>query len=311
MTKAGIVNLFFTTLLRRRLENLCIYTDGSKNPNSKYAGFAVVNLDENISSQFKTPGFLSTFTLEALAIKKALRITENNNLKCVTIFSDSKSVLTSLKTYPSDSKTSHLMYLIKDKIRKLQNCNHNIKLIWISSHCNIIGNELADTRAKSALLYGIEWNDKIPIGDFKNLFKELLYTKFFEWCDLTGKERGKVYFQNYFIRNRKTWFQDLNLPRRAIISLRRLRCGHTSLNESLGRFNIVPSPLCSSCEVIESPNHIFWQCPRFKVQREKLINDITERRGVLPHPIESFLVDISEGIAYILSEFITNINIYI
>lgn len=184
-------------------------------------------------------------------------------------------------------------------------------MIWILSHCNIIGNELTDMKAKAASYHGIEFYDKIPISDFKNLYKDSLYNNFFEWCDCTGKEKGKVYFKEYFIKNRKTWFQDINLPRRAIVSICRLRCGHTSLNESLARFNIVPSPLCTTCEVTESPNHIFWQCLRFNAQREELINEITKRRGVLPHPIESLLVNINEGMAIILSKFITSINTYI
>lgn len=123
---------FFFYLFEREIKNsICLYTNGSKNPGSEYTGFAVVTLNENISTIIRTPGFLSIFTLEALAIIETLRISEENNYKEVTIFSDSKSVLTALKSFPSGEKSSLLIYQIKDKIRSLTKSKCIIKLVWI------------------------------------------------------------------------------------------------------------------------------------------------------------------------------------
>lgn len=238
-----------------------------------------------------------------------MKIIEDTNIPRASIFSDSKSALSALANHPRGNNSSYLIYQIKDKIRDLSNTGRKIKLIWIPNHCGIIGNELADTRAKSASHCGRNCLQGIPLGDVKNFFKDELYIKFFEWCEITAKERGKIYFENYFIRNRDTWFKKVDLSRREIVFLCRLRCGHTSLKESLARFNTVPSPLCPVCEISESANHIFWQCNRYNEQRNYLIKNLTLVRGFLPHPIESLLVNINDTTASILGSFISKINI--
>lgn len=166
--------------------------------------FAVVSLDENISLRFRAPEFISTFTLEAMAIREALRISVENESKRATIFSDSKSVLTAIKNFPQGDKTSMLLYFIKDEIKMLLEKGIKIKPIWIPSHCGIIGNELADARAKAAIKNGNPFKARISLKDFKNLFKEELFLKFFSLCEETDKEKGKFYFQNYFVKNRDT-----------------------------------------------------------------------------------------------------------
>ncbi|KMQ86870.1 pol-like protein, partial [Lasius niger] len=177
---------FFETEIK---ETICIYTDGSKTQNSEFAGYAVVNLDENIRLMKRTPNCLSIFTLEALAVKDALTLIEERDLRHVTIFSDSKSVLSAIKNFPSGSRTLSVIYKIKDKLKNMKESGFEVKMIWIPSHCNIIGNELADARAKAAAHQGDEWDGEIPLGDIKSGMKNSLFNKFYEWCEITGKER--------------------------------------------------------------------------------------------------------------------------
>ncbi|CAL1682463.1 unnamed protein product [Lasius platythorax] len=309
--EANCESLFYDFFETEIKETICIYTDGSKTQNSDFAGYAVVTLNENIRLMKRTPNCLSIFTLEALAVRDALTLIEERDLRHVTIFSDSKSVLSAIKNFPSGSRTLSVIYKIKDKLKNMKESGFEVKMIWIPSHCNIIGNELADARAKAATHQGDEWDGEIPLGDIKSGMKNSLFNKFYEWCEITGKERGTFYFNNYFNKNRKIWFRDVDIPRKAVVSLCRLRCGHTSLRDSLARFNIVSSPVCQSCETNESANHVFWQCPRFDRQRKNLIKEITLSRGFLPHPIESLLVNINREISRCLSDFIVNIDICI
>lgn len=94
-------------------------------------------------------------------------------------------------------------------------------------------------------------------------------------------------------------------------TLNRLRSGHTSLKESLFKFRMVDSPLCTSCGVEETPNHVFWMCPRFDEQRITLSRSLIKVRGFLPHSIEYLLATIDDDVIYALELFIDNIDINI
>lgn len=198
--------LFFDIFENEIKNSICIYTDVSKIPGIEYSGYAVVTLSEDISSRTRAPNFFSIFTLEVLAILEAL-IIEKCNSSSFIIFSDSKSTLTALSNFPYGNRASYLTFTIRDKIRRLTDLGRKIKLVWISSHCGIIGNELADTRAKSAL----------------HIEKDCTYGTYFNWCDVTARKRGKFYFNNYFVKNRDPWFKRADLPRKVMVSLCRMR----------------------------------------------------------------------------------------
>lgn len=48
-------------------------------------------------------------------------------------------------------KSSILLITIKEIVRQLKALGYNIKIIWIPTHKGIIGNELADKKAKEAI----------------------------------------------------------------------------------------------------------------------------------------------------------------
>lgn len=60
-------SLFFDIFEYEIRNSVCLYTDGSRVPGSEFSGYAVVTLDESVSSCTKAPGFF-IFTLETLAI---------------------------------------------------------------------------------------------------------------------------------------------------------------------------------------------------------------------------------------------------
>lgn len=184
---------------------------------------------------------------------------------------------------------SSLILEIKDKIRTLTDEGKNFKLFWIPGHTGIIGNERADFVAKDAIRVGLKTQNTVPLTEIKNYWKNKLFLEFKEWCFSSGKTKGTSYFSKFFTANRKPWFDSFEGNRRVISSINRMRSGHSSLRDSLFRFRIVDSPLCLTCNTKETPNHVFWICPRFAIQRKHLFNDILKERGLFPIPLKVYL----------------------
>nr|XP_012231351.1 PREDICTED: uncharacterized protein LOC105677355 [Linepithema humile] len=157
----------------------CIYTDGSKKPDSE---FLWLFADEEIF-QYRSVGFLSTFTIETLAILETVEYCLRSDSRNFSIFSDSKSVLSALISDFLPNKSSHLLAFIKDKLRNANNMNKEISLFWIPSHRGIPGNEKADAYAKNAMVSGRDSQIEIPILDFKNLNKDTMYNNLFTSCE--------------------------------------------------------------------------------------------------------------------------------
>jgi len=163
-------NISFLDIFNKELKNThCLFTDGSKTPESSFIGFAFTNIDNTISKLFRSPRFLSIYSVEALAILEALNYISHNEIKQISIFSDSKSVLESLLKPNIMGKSSILKIKIKDTIRQLEAQGYNINIIWIPAHKGIAGNELADGKAKEAIRSGRDsqiyrFSDKIIIS---------------------------------------------------------------------------------------------------------------------------------------------------
>lgn len=66
-------------------------------------------------------------------------------------------------------------FMIKDLLRKSKMNGQLINLIWIPGHSGITGNELADSRTKTAIQQGKDTEIGVPFREFKNLWKDELY----------------------------------------------------------------------------------------------------------------------------------------
>lgn len=289
----------------------CLFTDGSKNNESEFGGFSFTTEDGSLSHLGRSSNIASVFSLEAFAISRALEEIYDNNWTQATIFSDSRSVLSALQHNFNRKSSSHIILSLKDKIRFLYNNGFAIKFIWIPGHCQISGNELADSKARSAIMNGRDTHLKIPISDFYLFFKNSLRSHFRKWCIEIGLLKGTRYFNSFFQPRRHPWFYNLHIPRRTIVSINRLRSGHSSLRDSLFKFKIVNDPMCPICAQIEDANHILWQCQRFETQRSTLIKKISNIYNTLPLPVDLLLADLSCDTINALNHFFLNIEFFI
>lgn len=115
--------------------------------------------------------------------------------------------------------------------------------------------------------------------------------------------------ENCWSENRLPWFHQYNMSRKGVVSICRMRGGHTSLNESLARFAIVPSSKCPNCDRPETVDHIFWECRRFDIERKDFIRQVISSLNTFPYPVKFLLTLMhDENIAMTMNQFINAIK---
>ena len=194
---------------------MSIYTDGSKQDEK----VACAVISPNFTDSIRLPDNSSIFTAEAKAIDIALYHIRDQPEKQFIIYSDSLSVLRSLKNL------DHRNPLIQQIFRKYNYLSSfkEIVFCWLPSHTNIRGNELADLEAKSALSLSIT-NLKIPHSDFKSNIHQYVMNKCQSvWEEQTGNKLHEL--KPDF--NSKCSF--LGYSRQIKTKITRYRSGHTRL----------------------------------------------------------------------------------
>jgi hypothetical protein len=64
------------------------------------------------------------------------------------------------------------------------------------------------------------------------------------FCQNTKRDRGESYFEWYYKNGSSPWFREIKTNHRAFLPINHIKAGHTSLEGSLNRFNIVSTAEC-------------------------------------------------------------------
>ena len=233
---------------------MSIYTDGSKQDEK----VACAVISPNFTDSIRLPDNSSIFTAEAKAIDIALYHIRDQPEKQFIIYSDSLSVLRSLKNL------DHRNPLIQQIFRKYNYLSSfkEIVFCWLPSHTNIRGNELADLEAKSALSLSIT-NLKIPHSDFKSNIHQYVMNKCQSvWEEQTGNKLHEL--KPDF--NSKCSF--LGYSRQIQTKITRCRIGHTRLTHSYLLTNEQP-PFCRYCNEPFTVKHFLITCAEFNYIRNR------------------------------------------
>ena len=231
-----------------------IYTDGSKQDEK----VACAVISPNFTDSIRLPDNSSSFTAEAKAIDIALYHIRDQSEKQFIIYSDSLSVLRSLKNL------DHRNPLIQQILRKYNYLSSfkEIVFCWLPSHTNIRGYELADLEAKSALSLSIN-NLKIPHSDFKSNIHQYVMNK----CQsVWEKQTANKLHESKPELNSKCSF--LGYSRQNQTKITRCRIGHTRLTHAYLLTNDQP-PFCISCNEPFTVKHFLITCTEFNYIRIK------------------------------------------
>ncbi|GFV37184.1 RNase H domain-containing protein [Trichonephila clavipes] len=227
-----------------------IYTDGSKR--ADYVGCGVVI--EDIMHGYRLDTSCSIFTAEAVAIYRALQLIDSNMPRKYCIYTDSMSVLEALENY--NDRCHPVVCKILDITSRLYSKGLDIVFCWLPSHVGIIGNEQADSAAKSATTH---LPLAVPLSDMKRV---IMHHIFKIWQESWSQQLdNKLHSVKPVIG---AW--SVMPMRRTDVKLTRLRIGHTRFTHRhllLGE----DAPECPSCKVSYTVRHILIDCPVFNTYR--------------------------------------------
>ena len=248
----------FYDLKMRKHDSTFLYTDGSRMETG--VGCAVVH--GNRSYCYKLPDMCSIFTAEAVAILRALEYVELNCLRNCVICTDSLSVVSAIRNIDSDHS---IVIDIMERFHGLLESGYDITLVWIPGHCGIPGNELADVRAKTAVLTGDVCNVQLGYKEYVSIVQRAirdLFTKL--WTEFRPGTALKTIKE---VSGK--WETSVRTNRREEIVLCRLRVGHTRLTHSY-IIDREPRPMCDRCRCPRSVQHILIECPEYANERTSL-----------------------------------------
>ncbi|GFT43144.1 putative RNA-directed DNA polymerase from transposon X-element [Trichonephila clavipes] len=135
-----------------------IYTDSSKR--ADYGGCGVVI--EDVTHGYRLDPSCSVFTAEAVAIYCALQSIDSNVPRKYCIYTDSMSVLEALENY--NDRCHPVVCNVLDITSRLYSKGFDTVFCWLPSHVEVIGNEQADSTARSVTTH---LPLAVPLSDIK------------------------------------------------------------------------------------------------------------------------------------------------
>ena len=265
----------FHILQSRYTEYQHIYTDGSKDGEKVGCAF----LYGNHFSSLRIPDGSSVFTAEAKAIDLALDFIDSCFLHDkFLIFSDSLSVLKALNH--TSSKNSQIQKLL-EKHHKIANTKE-ILFCWLPSHVGIIGNEIADRKAKDSLHLNMS-TFEIPFNNFKPLINKYILS---EWQNAWDTATfNKLHAIKPVVGNNSSAIRNV---RREDVVITRLRIGHTRFTHSY-ILNREEQPFCIACNQHITVKHILIDCIDFLQDRNKYFQVRDLRQLFQDVPVDNIL----------------------
>lgn len=183
----------------------------------------------------------------------------------VVIFTDSMSVLQALEN--EKQNTPLLTSLTKTISAFIQEFEIDVTLQWIPSHCEIPGNERADTLAKK----GAE-SEQADIPVSLDTTKQIIRSnnKIERLNNWALSNKGRSMFAHMPTPNKKD--PNNNLKREDQVIIFRLRTQHVPLNAHLSRIKTDHAPACPLCDAPrETVKHFLFECEPLDDLRKKYL----------------------------------------
>ncbi|XP_076388110.1 uncharacterized protein LOC143264519 [Megachile rotundata] len=310
-------NLEFASFISENFPNhILIFTDGSKSDDSPSTGVAFVCSQLNKNFTLSLNPHASIYTAECAAISFAIDMAKENKDLSYLICSDSLSALQSLLAKPYTASTNPFIVRIKESLKTF-NCDSNsdssISFLWIPSHQNIEGNELADKAAKEAAQNPPSSHISIPYTDFNSVLRRRLWEQASEAWLKDSNRKGSHYFNTYFDSSKHPWFHNLCIPRFVSSWVSRYRSNHYNFGVSLKKIGVDSSSNCPCGFVDRDLNHVIWDCslPVFQQHRRVMLRKLQLHGWKPPLTIEPFLQGVNLQAIAIFTEFLKSCGLQI
>lgn len=282
-----------------------IFTDGSKS--SDGVGAAVVNVTRAWAAEYKLHELFTSYSAELFALEKALTHVLTIVPGEVCIFTDSKSALEAIKNVDPRNIQNYIVLAIIDKLEACRQAGFQIKLIWVPAHVGIVGNEVADQKAKHAAVDGMLMDSRPPIPDILRFIKR---EKLEAWqSDWTNRQLPTTLWNIQKQIPIQPWFQKSKLTREVVATIVRLRLGHTSSPASLFRIGLRATDTCEFCSGVGDAAHIIFSCIEGVEARQYLLRSLDEAGLDPPYNFERVLGSLSPRVYSAVALFLRGLGI--
>lgn len=246
-------------------DSVFFYTDGSAH--GKQVGAAATGPGFELKTRL--PDYSTVFSAEVYAVREVLLHIKSRRVPQATICTDSKSSLEALLKIDDISHPG--VYQLHKLALSLAD-NQQVTFLWIPGHCGIAGNVLADALANESALLPLPVDEPLPLGDALHLTKIRFAEHLQNQWDCTHSTHM------YNIKpSLGVWPTCLQPTREREVILARLRCGHTRLTHS-HLFDRTDPPICETCKVRLSVEHILIGCNALAHKRRQILNYIAAHR---------------------------------
>lgn len=246
-------------------EHVQIFTDGSKHEvNGTSAAFVIPEI--NYTERYKLHKELTIFSAELIAIQKALKWIEANDVKKSVILTDSLSAIQTIKTGITKTR-QNVMEDIKKSINNIISNNSTVDIDWVPSHIDLQGNELADQAANEAHFIG-ELDSNLPTP--YEIYATIKAKTKQKWQDQWSKGTDNNYKR--FCPKISPKIVQYSNVRKVDTAITRLRLNRTKLRASLTQKIKKIDPKCLNCTLNkdETIQHYLFECPNHLDERQQL-----------------------------------------
>jgi len=271
-------NTHFKSVICERWTNWhYIYCDASKHSNNDFVGVGLYHQQYKIVEKVKFPPETSIFTAECYGIYKALEYILIFKLTNSVVFSDSKSALSALSRFPfkKNCECTSIIVMARQKLLDCVESGYSVSFVWIPSHSNIVGNEIADRLANEATGSGDLYPFKNYTQDLVAISRVHLIESWREDWKNSTQIKGKYYHSVQPDVLTRPWFSKVRLGKRATSMIIRLRLGHMCNPAHLARIRVIDSSACECGEDVCDANHMILNCPLFdRTTFNKTLSDL-------------------------------------
>lgn len=250
----AIIAALFREHMETHSNTVSVFTDGSKSED--FVGCAVTIPAMNLSDSRSLPTDTSIFTAETIAIVIAMELIDKLPPQNYTIFSDSKSVLATLKHFETKNPYTNKVRRWNHYFQNSTSCKVNF--CWVPAHVGIQGNELADNLAKRATCLP-QTDIMLPYSDYFPRIKKRVSNL---W-----QERWNACLNNKLRAIRPTiskWESSHHKKRRYETILTRLRIGHCNMSH-VHLMKREDQPRC--CGIPLTVKHVLTTCQNYHRNR--------------------------------------------
>ena len=263
-----------------------LWTDGSADGGVLNGGAgALVIRPEGEEAELRVPAgsLCSSFRAEMFALDAALKHMskhlEDDPGDPVVVCTDSRSALTSLSMGPP-AQSSPLAAAIWHALLGIAAAGRRVHLQWVPAHCDLAGNERADTLAKEASMLP---QDEVPV-DVRTIHRAASRAA----RARTRRERPQGWYRTLMGTSAPPP-PVTGMSRTEAADVHQLRAGHWSGSaQYLHRIGRNPSARCEQCssldcragwcpicrEEADTPRHILCRCPALMGTRLRLLGTI-------------------------------------